>query len=59
MAMVEQIGKRSDAVARAAFSLTSIVFSHGQAKHLAASNPCGGLKLRAILGKQQPFRTPA
>ena len=54
--MVEQIGKRSHVVARVAFSVTSIVFSHGQAKHLAQSNPCAGLKLRAILGKKPVFR---
>jgi hypothetical protein len=31
--MVEQIGKRSDSVARYVFSTTSVIFSHGMAKH--------------------------
>lgn len=54
--MVEQIGKRSAVVARRAFTITSVVFSHGMAKHLARHNPCAGLKLKAILGKKKVIR---
>jgi integrase len=54
--MVDQVGKRSYPVARRAFTIVSVIFSHGQAKHLAQSNPCAGLRLRAILGKRKPIR---
>lgn len=54
--MVESIGKRSVPVARRAFTITSVIFSHGQAKHLAQSNPCASLKLKAILGKRKSIR---
>jgi integrase len=54
--MVEQVAKRSAASARRAFQIMSIIYAHGVAKHLAKSNPCAGLKLRAILGKNKPVR---
>lgn len=54
--LVEQIGKRSDPVARRAFALLSVIFAHGMAKHLVAHNPCGGLRLEAILGPAKPRR---
>jgi integrase len=56
VSMVEQVGKRSIPVARRAFAITSVIFSHGQAKHLAKSNPCSSLKLKAILGKKRAVR---
>ena len=52
--MVEKIGKRSAVVARRAFTITSVICGHGMAKHLAQSNPCASIGLKAILGKQQP-----
>ncbi|HYN00777.1 MAG TPA: site-specific integrase, partial [Aestuariivirgaceae bacterium] len=54
--MVESIAKRSVTVARRAFTITSVIFSHGQAKHLAQSNPCASLKFKAILGKRKSIR---
>lgn len=54
--MVEEIGKRSLSIARRAFTITSVIFGHGQAKHLAQANPCASLKLKAILGKRKPIR---
>ncbi|MBI3528206.1 MAG: tyrosine-type recombinase/integrase [Betaproteobacteria bacterium] len=54
--MAEQVGKRSDSAGRRAFEITSVIFSHGVAKQVAKSNPCAGLKLRAILGKKKSIR---
>ena len=54
--LVEHVAKRSLTVARRTFQLTSLIFSHGVAKHLAKTNPCAGLKLRAILGKPRDVR---
>jgi integrase len=51
--MVEKIAARSDSVARRAFEIVSVIYSHGVAKHLVKDNPCAGLKLSAILGKRQ------
>lgn len=56
VSMTEQIGKRSVTIARRAFTMVSVVFSHAQAKHLAHSNPCAGLKLKAILGRKKVIR---
>lgn len=53
--MVERIAQRSDPVARRAFEIVSVIYSHGVAKHLVRGNPCAGLKLSAILG-QPPKR---
>jgi hypothetical protein len=41
--LVESIGKRSKVMARKAFSVTSVIFSHGVGKHLCTSNPCSTL----------------
>jgi hypothetical protein len=38
--MVERIATRSESVARRAFEIVSVVFSHGVAKHLVKDNPC-------------------
>lgn len=54
--MVERIAERSDTVARRAFEIVSVIYSHGVAKHLVKDNPCAGLKLSAILGKRQVRR---
>src|SRR5262249_43190669 len=54
--LVEYVAKRSVTSARRAFQITSVIFSHGVAKHLGKSNPCSGLRLKAILGKSKPVR---
>jgi integrase len=54
--MIEQVGKRADSAGRRAYDITSVIFSHGVAKQIAISNPCAGLKLRAILGKRKSIR---
>jgi integrase len=54
--MVERIATRSESVARRAFEIVSVVFSHGVAKHLVKDNPCAGLRLSAILGKRKVRR---
>jgi integrase len=54
--MVEQVAKRSDSAARRVFQITQVIFAHGIAKHLAKLNPCGGLRLKAIIGKARPVR---
>lgn len=54
--MVEQIAVRSLTVARRAFIITSVVFSHAQAKSLTQSNPCASLKLSAMVGKKKQIR---
>lgn len=56
VAAVERIGKRSKTVARRAFEIVSVVMTHGAAKCLVPSNPCGGLKVSAILGAPKPVR---
>lgn len=54
--MVEQVAKRSVSMARRVFKLVNVIYAHALAKQLAQSNPCAGLKLKAILGKKQPIR---
>lgn len=54
--MVERIANRSDPVARRAFEIVSVIYSHGVAKHLVKMNPCVGLKLSAILGTKPERR---
>ena len=54
--LIEKIGRRSGSVARGVFSVLSIVFNHGLAKHLAKSNPCSGLRVAAIIGAKQEVR---
>jgi integrase len=55
--LVERIAERSQASARAAFTMVSGIFDHGVAKHLVTGNPCGLLKVSAILGKERETRT--
>ena len=50
VSLVEHVAKRSDSVARRCFGLISIIFAHGVAKGIVKANPCGGLRLTAILG---------
>lgn len=56
ISLVERIAKRSQTTARAAFTMVSAIFDHGVAKHLAAANPCGMLKVSAILGSERETR---
>jgi integrase len=56
VSLVEQVGQRSDPVARRCFGLLSIIFAHGVAKSLVRINPCNGLDLTAILGPRPPSR---
>jgi len=56
VSLVEQVGQRSDPVARRCFGLLSIIFAHGAAKGVVAVNPCNGLELAAILGPRPPSR---
>lgn len=53
--MIERIAQRSQAAARASFTMVSSIFDHGVGKHLVTSNPCAFLKVSAIIGKE---RTP-
>lgn len=53
--MIERIAQRSQASARAAFTMVSSMFDHGVGKHLVTGNPCALLKVSAIIGKE---RTP-
>lgn len=54
--MVEQVAKRSDSMARRVFKLVNGIYAHAQAKQLVQSNPCAGLKLKAILGTHRSIR---
>ena len=54
--LIERIGQRSGSMARGAFCILFIVFKHGLAKHLAKSNPSGGLRVAAIIGAKQLVR---
>jgi integrase len=53
--MIERISERSQASARAAFTMVSSMFDHGVGKHLVTGNPCALLNVSAIIGKE---RTP-
>ncbi len=52
VALIDKIGRRSASVARGTFSILSIVFKHGLAKHLAKSNPWSFRRLARL-----PMRT--
>jgi integrase len=54
--MVEKIAERSKTVAKEAFSMVSSIFDHGIGKHLVTENPCMGLKVSAIIGKEDEPR---
>jgi integrase len=56
VSLVEDVGRRSDPVARRCFGLLSIIFAHGVAKSIVKVNPCNGLDLKAILGSRPPSR---
>jgi integrase len=56
ISLVERIANRSQTTARAAFTMVSAIFDHGVAKHLVAANPCGMLKVSAILGSERETR---
>lgn len=55
--LVERIAERSHTAARATFTMVSTIFDHGVAKHLVTANPCGLLKVSAILGKERKPRS--
>lgn len=55
--LIERIAERSDSVARKSFSLVTVIFAHGVAKHFVKNNPCAGLKLSAILGQPPSKRS--
>lgn len=55
--LVERIAERSQASARAAFTMVSSMFDHGVGKHLVTGNPCALLKVSAIIGKERTART--
>lgn len=48
---IDRIAKRSKTVARRAFELLSVIFSHGVARCMIPANPCLGLKVSAIIGE--------
>lgn len=54
--VVEQIGRRSDSVARHAFEILSVIFAHALARSSVKINPCRGLEPRSILGPRPPRR---
>lgn len=56
VALVERIAQRSKTSARAAFTMVSSIFDHGVGKHLVTANPCGMLKVSAIVGKASETR---
>jgi integrase len=54
--IIEQIGKRSESVARNAFQHLNVIFAYGVARRAVISNPCAGLRVSAILGRPRTRR---
>jgi integrase len=56
VALIEGIGQRSGSVAELVFTAISEIFKHGVARHAVTANPCAGISVSAICGKQKPKR---
>lgn len=54
--LIEQIAKRSPAVARRTFEILSVIFSFGVTRQVLPLNVCTGLKVSDILGEIRPRR---
>jgi integrase len=56
VALIEGIGQRSGNVAGLVFTAISEIFKHGVARHAVTANPCAGISVSAICGRQKPKR---